>query len=318
MHKIAVTGGAGFIGSHTCRKLLNQNYEVLCIDNFNDYYDYKIKEENIADLIENKNFICKKLDICNLKELDETLKNYKPDAIIHLAARAGVRPSILDPQLYIKVNIEGTINLLELARQLEVKKFVFASSSSVYGKSTKTPFKEDDVLGKPISPYATTKLAGEKFCETYNHLYQLPIVCLRFFTVYGPCGRPDMAPLLFLDAIASGKPLKKFGDGTSMRDYTYIDDVVSGIISSLHLNESFEIFNLGNNQTVSLNEFIATIEEIVGKKANIVQEGKKPGDVDITFADLSKSQQLLNYHPSTDIKTGMIKTYSWYSKKHEN
>jgi UDP-glucuronate 4-epimerase len=234
---------------------------------------------------------------------------------VHLAARAGVRPSIKDPVLYEQTNILGTLNLLELARDNKTSNFVFGSSSSVYGKNKNIPFCENDRTDNPISPYAATKKAGEVLCHTYHYLYNLNITCLRFFTVYGPRGRPDMAPYLFTDKIYRGEPITMFGDGKSKRDYTYIKDIVSGILAAVDANHSFEIINLGNSQTVELKKFINIIEELLKKKAVINQEEMPKGDVPVTYADLSKANKLLQYSPQTDIKQGMREFISWYMNK---
>ncbi|MBU2524852.1 SDR family NAD(P)-dependent oxidoreductase [Patescibacteria group bacterium] len=312
MQKILVTGGAGFIGSHTCEKLLKEGYSVVCVDNLNDYYDPEIKKQNIDELSKYDNFKFHKVDTTNYEELEKVFKESRPETIIHLAARAGVRPSISDPLLYSKVNILGTQNMLELSRIYKIENFVFASSSSVYGNSKDIPFKETANVDKPISPYAATKKAGELLCSTYHHLFKIPITCLRFFTVYGPKGRPDMAPYLFTDAIYKGREIQKFGDGSTRRDYTYISDIVQGVIAAAKKKLPFEILNLGNHQTVSLNEFIETIEEIVGKKAIIKEVSKKQGDVDVTYADITKAQNLLGYKPTTNIADGMKKFFDWY------
>ncbi|MFC1722668.1 GDP-mannose 4,6-dehydratase [Nanoarchaeota archaeon] len=316
--KILVTGGAGFIGSHTSDRLIARGDTVICVDNFNDYYDPKVKESNISQHKDNPNFILHRADITNIDNLRKIFWKEQPDKVIHLAARAGVRPSISNPLLYEKVNIKGTLNLLELAKEHKIKNFVYASSSSVYGGNKKVPFEETDRVDNPVSPYAATKKACELMCHAYHHLYKLNISCLRFFTVYGPRGRPDMAPYLFTKWILEGRPIKRFGDGSSKRDYTYIADIVQGIVAALDRNSKFEIFNIGNNQIVELNQLITTIEKIVGKKANIEQHPEQPGDVPITYADITKAKQLLKYQPTTSIEEGFKKFYDWYKENLQN
>lgn len=312
--KILVTGGAGFIGSHTVRLLLGRGDEVITVDDFNDFYAPARKEKNVVDFLENPSFKLYRGDIRDFTTLKEIFEKEKPDKIVHLAARAGVRPSIRDPLLYEEVNVKGTLNLLELAKDFAVENFVFGSSSSVYGENKKIPFSEEDRVDNPISPYAATKKAGELLCHTYHHLYKLPITGLRFFTVYGPGGRPDMAPYLFTDWIHNGKAIKRFGDGTSKRDYTYVGDIVAGILAALDKNLDYEIINLGNNQTVELSRLIEVIEKLLGKKAEIEELPEQPGDVPITYADIGKAQKLLNYAPGVKIEEGMEKFVNWYLK----
>lgn len=314
MKIILVTGCAGFIGSNLTAKLLQEGYFVVGLDNLNDYYNPLWKLENISRFRKNKNFIFIKGDILNSELLDKIFKEYSFDYIAHLAARAGVRASILNPKLYEEVNIRGTLNLLELAKDYQIKKFVFASSSSVYGDQSKVPFSENDPVNNPISPYAATKKAGEMLCYTYSQLYNLPTICLRFFTVYGPGGRPDMAPYLFTEAILSKKSIKKFGDGTTSRDYTYIDDIINGIKSAITYKCSFEIFNLGNSNPITLNSFINTLEKITGIKANIENCELQPGDVKTTYADIKKARKYLQYNPHTNLHDGLSNTVGWYKK----
>lgn len=310
--KVLVTGGAGFIGSNVSRKLLERGDQVVCIDNLNNYYSTEQKQHNIAQLIPYPEYVFHYADIANCQKMIQLFEDEKPDKVIHLAARAGVRPSIDDPMLYSNTNYTGTLNVLEAARRSRVKSFVFASSSSVYGNEKNVPFREDMLVDHPISPYAATKKAGELLCHTYSHLHNMNTTCLRFFTVYGPAGRPDMAPYKFVDAVHNEEPITKYGDGTSRRDYTYIDDIVYGIISALDADYRYEVFNLGNSATVSLNEFIETIEDVVGKKAIIEQHGKQPGDVDVTYADISHARGHLGYNPRHSIRQGMVKFYDWY------
>jgi len=310
--RILVTGGAGFIGSHLVDKLLAMNQKVICIDNFDPFYDPEIKKKNIEHNLENKNFVLEKEDIRNEKKLEEIFKMYDIDKIIHLAARAGVRPSIRDPLLYENVNIKGTLNLLELCKKYQIKNFIFGSSSSVYGINSKVPFSEDDPISFPISPYATSKRSCELFCFTYSHLYNIPVTCLRFFTVYGPRQRPEMAIHKFTRLISQGKTIEMYGDGTSKRDYTYIDDIINGIISALNKKFDFEVINLGNSEIVELRYLISLIEKNLGKKAKIKQLSEQPGDVPITYADITKAKKLLNYEPKVKIEEGIEKFVEWY------
>ena len=315
--KVLVTGGAGFIGSHVCDALLNKGHSVICIDNFNDYYSPKTKEDNINHNLNNPDFKLYKEDICNIEGLKKVFEAEAPEKIIHLAARAGVRPSIKQPLLYEQVNVRGTLNLLELAKEFKIKQFISASSSSVYGKNKKAPFSESDPVDAPISPYAATKKAGELLCHTYHHLYGIPITCLRFFTVYGPRGRPDMAPYIFTKLINGGKPIQRFGDGSSRRDYTYVADIVAGVMAALENELGYEIINLGNSETVALSQLISVIEKHLGKKAEIIEKPMPPGDVPVTYADISKAKRLLGYNPKTSTDKGMENFIEWYLKQIE-
>ena len=313
--KIVVTGCAGFIGSHVCERLLeNKENTVIGIDNINDYYDVNQKMMNLKilnNIAENnhKNFIFIKDDIVNTKLISE----FKPDKVCHLAAMAGVRYSIDNPRIYSKVNIEGFINLLDQSVKVGVKNFVYASSSSVYGLNEKVPFSEEDLIVSCNSPYAASKRAKEVFAKTYNQLYGIPLIGLRFFTVYGPRGRPDMAPYKFLNSILNQTEFKKYGDGSSMRDYTYIDDIVDGIMSALEnkSNMSCEVINLGNSSPISLNEFIETCENVSGKKAIYETIENQLGDVPKTYADITKAKKLLNYEPKVSLEVGLRKTFEW-------
>lgn len=296
-----VTGGAGFIGSHVVEALLARHQEVTVLDDFNDFYDPVLKRRNLAGV---------KARIIEA-DIRTKLPVEKFDAIIHLAARTGVRPSLAQPRLYTDVNIAGTQNLLEFARETGVKKFVFASSSSVYGVNQKVPFSEDDQNFRPISPYAATKLAGEALCHVYHHLYGLDIVCLRFFTVYGPRQRPDLAIHKFTSAILADKPIEVFGDGSSRRDYTYIDDILQGVLATLDRDFGFEIINLGESRTVELRELITLIERATGRTAKINRQPTQPGDVPVTFADIAKASRLLGYNPQVPIETGIARFVEW-------
>ncbi len=310
--KILVTGAAGFIGSHTVRKLLDEGHEVIGIDNFNNYYDPQIKEKNVAEFLDNNNFLLERCDIRDEEKISQIFKKSTPSHAVLLAARAGVRPSIQDPDLYHDVNINGTLNLLEAAKKTGVENIAFASSSSVYGGSEKIPFTESQWPLSPISPYAATKLGGEDLCKYFHEQYRMNITCLRFFTVYGPSGRPDMAPYLFTKWIFEGTPINRFGDGTTKRDYTYISDIVDGIYAAVKKPMGYEIINLGNNTPVMLNDFIATIEKILRKKAKINEMPEQPGDVPMTYADIEKAKKLLGYESKTFIEEGMQKFINWY------
>lgn len=310
---ILVTGGAGFIGSHTVGRLLKDDVgQVTILDSLNDYYNPAIKRENLRALGPQVKF--RQGDITDPLFVAETFDVGRFDAVIHLAARAGVRPSIEQPELYIDTNIKGTFNLLEAARRTGVKQFVAASSSSVYGVNKKVPFAETDPILQTISPYAMTKMAGEQMCSNYSHLYGIKTVSLRFFTVYGPRQRPDLAISKFTRLIEDGKPIDKYGDGSTRRDYTFINDIVGGIIGSLHYRTGpiCDIFNLGGSQNVSLNDLIATIEQALGKQATINQLPDQPGDVPITSADVSKARDLIGFKPTTTIAQGVPKYVEWF------
>jgi UDP-glucuronate 4-epimerase len=313
--KILVTGGAGFIGSHATEALLARGDQVVCVDSFNDYYDPARKRRNVAPFLGRSTYRLVEADIRAPQPLADLFAAEQFDKVLHLAAMAGVRYSIQHPELYAGVNVCGTVNLLDLACRHEVRNFVLASSSSVYGARSKAPFREEDSVEHPISPYAATKRAAELLTYTYHHLYDLPCTSLRFFTVYGPAGRPDMAPYLFTRWIFEGSELKMFGDGTSRRDYTYVDDIVAGVLSALDADLPFEIINLGNSHTVALNEFIAVVERCVGRRACIVRQEPQPGDVPLTSADISRARSLLGFEPKVDIEEGMERFVSWYRRE---
>lgn len=308
--RILVTGGAGFIGSHVCAQLLRQGHEVAAIDDFNDFYDPAIKRANLRALPDVEVF---EGDIRDAGFVEKTVGAGKFDAVIHAAARAGVRPSLKDPQLYIDTNITGTQNLLSAARHAGIGRFVFASSSSVYGLAKKIPFTEEMPLPQTLSPYAATKIAGEHLCGNYAHLYGMRVVCLRLFTVYGPGQRPDLAIHKFTRAIDRGESIPQFGDGSTRRDYTYIDDIVQGVAGALRYEgPAFDIFNLGENQTTTLSELIAEIERALGKKAAIEHLPEQQGDMPLTAADITKARKLLGYNPRTQIREGIPKFVEWY------
>lgn len=313
---ILVTGGAGFIGSHLVDRLLGEDvWSVTVVDDFNDFYSPEIKRANIAEHIANPDYRLIELDVRDSAALRQTFENGRFDVIVHLAARAGVRPSLAEPKLYAETNINGTLNLLELAREYAVGQFVFGSSSSVYGVNEKLPFAEADPIFNPISPYAATKAAGELLCHTYSHLYGLRTICLRFFTVYGGRQRPDLAIHKFAKSIAHGKPITVFGDGTARRDYTYIDDIIQGVRAAIDYDKTqYEIFNLGESETTELRELIALLEMSLNKRAEIDRQPMQPGDVPVTFADITKARELLGYNPTTKIGDGIPKFVEWFRR----
>lgn len=309
--EIIVTGGAGFIGSHLVEKLLEDNYAVTVIDNFDPFYPKEVKLKNIASFMNNPYVKFIELDILNTRDLMEKLTG-RYDVIVHLAAKAGVRPSIQNPTEYQDINVKGTQNMLEFAKQRNIKQFVFASSSSVYGINKNFPWKESDIALNPISPYASTKMSGELLGHVYSHLFGIRFIALRFFTVFGPRQRPDLAIHLFSKKILNGQPINFFGNGSTRRDYTYVADTVQGVFNAIQYTRTpFEVFNLGNHQTVSLSEMIATLEEVFNKKAIIKHLPEQMGDVPITFADISKAEQLLNYTPRTNFKQGIVNFKNW-------
>jgi UDP-glucuronate 4-epimerase len=313
--RILVTGGAGFIGSHLVEKLLAAGHGVAILDDFNDFYDPQIKRENIAAIA--KDVSIHHIDLRENSAVRNLFHQEKFDTIMHLAARAGVRPSIQHPQLYYDTNVNGTLHLLEAARVTGVERFIFASSSSVYGVSKTVPFSEDLHLTQTISPYAATKIAGEFLCSTYSHLYGLRVIALRYFTVYGPRQRPDLAIHQFTKRIHAGKPIDQFGDGTTRRDYTYIDDIVQGTMAALNYDgPMFDIFNLGESETIQLKDLIAAIETALGKKATINRLPEQPGDVPLTCADISKAQRLLGYKPITRFSDGLPRFVDWFLRVH--
>lgn len=309
---ILITGGAGFIGSTLADKLIQENNKIFVIDNFNDYYDIKIKENNVKKNLVNPNYKLYRADICDRKVVNDIFEQNNIDVVVHIAGRAGVRPSLENPLEYVRSNIEGTINILENMRKYDCKKIVFASSSSVYGNCTADKFSEDLKVTEPISPYAATKSSCEQFLYTYSKLYGINAICLRFFTVYGPKQRPDLAIRKFVELISQDKPIPVYGDGTTMRDYTYIDDIVGGICSAINYNKTpYEIINLGGGSPVTLNQMIATIERVLGKKAKIERLPMQAGDVNKTVSDIIKAKQLLGYSPKTSFEEGIKKFVEW-------
>jgi len=317
MQTILVTGGAGFIGSHLVDRLLLEGvWRVRVVDDFNDFYAPEIKRRNVRAHLQHSAYRLYEADIRDGARLEEIFSAEKFDCIVHLAARAGVRPSLAKPVLYTETNITGTLNLLELARAHKVKQFVFGSSSSVYGINAKVPFSEEDPIRQPISPYAATKAAGELLCHTYSHLYGVRCVALRFFTVYGARQRPDLAIHKFARLIAEGQRIPVFGDGTTRRDYTFIDDIIAGVRAAIDYDASpYEVFNLGESQTVELNRLIALLEKELDRPALIDRQGMQPGDVPQTFADVRKARRLLGYNPQTKIEDGIKRFVQWFRSK---
>ena len=316
IRRIFLTGGAGFIGSHVAEALLRQGALLTLVDNVDNFYSVAQKRSNLREIKKAGDYELVEIDICDSEALDAAVQLAQPDCIVHLAARAGVRPSIEQPALYERVNVAGTLNLLEAARKFHVTKFVFGSSSSVYGESGNIPFSEAEAQMRPISPYAATKLAGELMCYTYAHLHGIAAVCLRFFTVFGPRQRPDLAIHKFTALIEGGRPIPVFGDGSSGRDYTYVGDIAAGILAAVDYQSSarppFEIVNLGNSHPVKLSELIEQLEIATGKKALRDPQPMQPGDVPITWADIGKAQRLLGYQPRTTLAQGLQNFVAWY------
>ena len=311
---ILVTGGAGFIGSHLIDFLMATNqYTISCVDNFDNFYDPELKRKNLEPHIDNPNFTLIEADIADKNLAEKLDKQY--DVVVHLAAKAGVRPSIKDPVLYQQVNVVGLQNILEIAKQKSVKQFVFGSSSSVYGINPNCPWKENDTDLMPISPYASSKIAGEWLGKTYSQLFGMRFIALRFFTVYGPRQRPDLAINNFTRKINSGEPINFFGDGNTLRDYTFVKDTVGGIVAAMKYDKSnFEIINLGNNNPVTLSQLVSTIEKVLDKKAILNKLPEQEGDVPVTCADITKAQQLLNYQPATKLEDGLTEFVNWALK----
>ena len=316
--RVLLTGGAGFIGSHLAEALLRNGAGLSIVDNLDDFYSPAWKKTNLESVKQQGAFDCFEDDICDPNAMQTVFARARPDVVIHLAARAGVRPSIEQPRLYERVNVAGTVNLLDLCKEFRVSRFLFGSSSSVYGSCPHTPFSEAQTDLKPISPYAATKLAGELFCHTYSHLYKLPAIALRFFTVYGPRQRPDLAIHKFVGLLEAGRALPIFGDGETGRDYTYVEDIVAGVLAALEYDfppsgeAPFAIFNLGNSHPVKLQELVGLLERATGKKALLQREAPQQGDVPLTWADISKSEKLLGYRPKTTMEQGLKRFVEWY------
>ena len=312
MPKTLLTGFAGFIGSHLSERLLSKGHEIIGIDEFNDYYDPKIKEKNTESFKTNKNFHPYRADIRNKNILKEIFEKHKPDTIVHLAARAGVRASLEQPLEFRDTNVVGTINLLELAKIYHVKQFIFGSSSSVYGDNEKVPFSEEDRTDKPLSPYAASKRACELYCFNYHYICKLNVTVLRFFKAFGQRNRPDMAHFTFTRDMDQGTPIKKFGDGSSSRDYTFVEDIVDGIVKAVNKPLDFEIINLGNSQPITLNTMIKALEKTLGKEAVIEEMPMQLGDVKKTYANISKAKKILNWEPKTSYEEGIKRLINWY------
>jgi len=310
--RVLVTGGAGFIGSHLCERLLGDGHEVAIIDDLNDYYPAEWKRRNLASIGQVGTFQFLQLDICEAEQVFAAVARFAPEQIVHLAARVGVRPSLEQPLLYERVNVYGSNVLLEAARRARVAKFVFASSSSVYGATSRSPFREDEPNTLPVSPYAATKLAVEKLCHEYAHLYGIGTVCLRLFTVYGPRQRPDLAIRKFARLIRDGKPVPMYGDGSTERDYTMIDDTVDGIVSAIRGDFHYEVFNLGNSRPIPLREMIAAIGVALDREPVIERHPDQPGDVPLTCADISKAGRRLGYHPRVPFEQGIRRFAEWF------
>lgn len=314
--EVLLTGGAGFIGSWVGERLLAMGHQVVCIDNFNEFYDPRIKRENLIACQRSDRFELFNADITNRELIKDLFAAHDFDAVVHLAAWAGVRPSIERPEIYEEVNLGGTLNLLQAAREQGVKKFVFASSSSVYGGRTDPPFSEEDSVGRPVSPYAATKRSGELLCYTYHHLFDISFTCLRYFTVYGPRQRPEMAIHKFARLILEERPLPVFGDGGSERDYTYIDDIIDGVVRSVDCCRGYRIYNLGESQTTSLKRLISLLEESMGTRARLDFQPMQPGDVNRTYADLSRAREELGYRPTVPVERGIPRFVEWLGGNH--
>ena len=315
--RILVTGAAGFIGMHLCKSLLEDGFYVFGIDNLNDYYDPDLKQARLDQLTSYENFIFSKSDIADMGALDDIFQLFNPKKVVNLAAQAGVRYSLENPHAYIQANVVGFMNILECCRHHDIRGLIYASSSSVYGGNTKYPFSVDDRVDQPISIYATTKKSNELMAYTYSHLYGLNTTGLRFFTVYGPWGRPDMAMYIFASKISAGDPIPVFNHGRMQRDFTYIDDIIQGVRAAIERNCFCEVFNLGNNRSEDLLEMIRIIEENIGKKADMDLQGMQPGDVEKTFADIDHSKEMLGYQPTTSIATGIPKFINWFKEYHK-
>lgn len=309
---VLVTGAAGFIGSHLCERLVNDGWTVVGLDNFCDFYDPAIKRRNIQALLASDRFRLVEADIRDESRIQEVMAESRPECVVHIAAMAGVRPSIKAPGLYVAVNVDGTVNLLQACARWGVKRFLFASSSSVYGNNEKVPFSEEDPVDHPISPYAATKKAGELLCYTFSHLYGFRAICLRFFTVFGPRQRPDLAIAKFMRLMAQGEEIPIYGDGSSSRDYTYISDIIEGVVAAMEVDHQYRIYNLGGSNPVTLRELVSAIEAVTGLRARIRHLPPQPGDVERTFADLTRSRKELGFEPKVSLLEGIEKQWEWY------
>jgi UDP-glucuronate 4-epimerase len=315
METVLVTGGAGFIGSHLVERLLTDGRRVICVDNFDPFYPPSVKWRNLEGVLDSPSFTLVHSDIRDQNRIEGLFRTSEIDSVIHLAGRVGVRPSLRQPAAYQDVNITGTAALLEAVRTHDVRNFVFASSSSVYGGRTQVPFRENDAVDQPVSPYAMTKRASELLCYTYHHLYRFPVTCLRFFTAYGPRQRPDLAIHTFARHLTAGEAVPMYGDGSAARDYTFVDDIVDGIVAALDRPRPYEIINLGNSQPVSLRELIDTLVDVFGVPARILQLPEQPGDVPVTYADITKAQSLLDYRPRVGLREGLQRFCEWLAEQ---
>ncbi len=310
--RVLITGGAGFIAYHLASALLQKKAAISLLDNFNDFYDPEIKRQNVRDLQSAGHAPIHVVDILDREKLRKVFEEVRPEVVVHLAAWAGVRPSLQKPELYTAVNITGTANMLEMAREFSTRCFIFGSSSSVYGGSTRVPFKEDDPVDRPVSPYAASKRAGELLCHTYSHNFSMNIACLRFFTVYGPRQRPEMAIHKFAQLLFEEKEIPIFGEGDSRRDYTYVEDIVAGILAAMDVNPRFDIVNLGESQTITLMELVRHLEQALGRKARLRHLPRQPGDMEVTYADITHARQLLGYNPQKPFKDGIRLFADWF------
>lgn len=315
MAKIFLTGGAGFIGSHLAERLLARGDRVVVLDNLDTFYDPAVKKENIASVLRNASYRFVEGDIRDAAAVERLLEEERFDVVVHLAARAGVRPSIAEPVLYTDVNLRGTAVLLEACRAKGPRRFVFGSSSSVYGNNNKVPFSEDDPVARPVSPYAATKAAGELLCHAHHHVHGFDVTCLRFFTVYGPRQRPEMAIHKFAREITDGMPLPRFGDGSSVRDYTYVDDIIDGVVRAIDRMGGFRIYNLGESMRIPLSTLIALLEAKIGIPAKIQAMPNQPGDVRATWADVTKAREELGYDPKVPIEEGLSRFVAWFRER---
>jgi UDP-glucuronate 4-epimerase len=314
MDRILVTGGAGFIGSHLCEHLLREGKQVALVDNLDDFYDPRLKFANLEEIKLSGKVESFIVDIRDQGRLKEVFGKFRPEAVVHLAARAGVRPSLSHPELYVSTNVSGTLNLLEQSRHYGIEKFIFGSSSSVYGETSRVPFSEDDPIARPISVYAATKVAGESLAYTYSHLYNLAVICVRIFTAFGPRQRPDLAIRKFAHLMEKGEEVPIFGDGSMSRDYTFVNDVITGLDRALASNFKFEVFNIGNSRPLRVSYVVKVLEEALGKKARIKYFPPQPGDVALTYANLDKSRKILGYEPRVTFEEGIRQFVQWLRK----
>lgn len=315
MTSYLITGGAGFVGSHVADALLKRGDRVICIDNFNDYYSPERKRRNIAQALDQRGYTLIEADIRDASRIDEIFATHRPDKVAHIAAMGSISYSVQHPRLYGEVNIQGTINVLDAARRNDVKNVVFASTSSIYGRTHKIPFVETDSTDRPLAPYPASKKACEVMAAAFSVSYGLPCSCVRFFNVYGPRGRPDMTPYMFTDAIVNERPITLYDGGAPRRDWTYVDDIVEGVLAALDADLPYEVFNLGRGQPVMMRDFVTIIEQLVGKQAQIIDAPLPPNEAHVTFADISKAQHMLEYEPRVSIADGMARFWEWYQQE---